>query len=352
MPCAMKDARVSPVLKKQHLDSEVLNNYRPVSNLAFVSKLTEKIVAKRLTNYLKENNLHEPLQSAYRQYCSTETALLKVQDHILQSVDQRKGVVLLLLDLSAAFDTIDHTTLLKTLEMEVGIKGECLDWVASYLADRSQSVLISGEKSDTCTLSSGVPQGSVLGPLFFTIYTIPLAKILRKHGISFHLYADDTQMYVEFHLLKASENEAIKKLELCVALVRHWMRNNMLKFNDEKTEVIIILPKGIDPKKFTTTVTVGNSSAAPTSSARNLGVIFDKTFSLTDHVSSVCKAAYWQLYSIGRIRQYLDLQSAKQIIHARHSRPSYVSSRCVQWAVVWTTRQPPAETPAGAECSS
>ena len=164
--------------------------------------------------HLHKNNLHEPLQSAYRQYCSTETALLKVQDSILKSLDKGKGVALVLLDLSAAFDTIDHKILIDILQNEVGVTGECLSWIKSYLAQRQQTINIPNGQSHSHTLACGVPQGSVLGPLLFSIYTIPLAAIMRKHGISYHLYADDTQLYREFSITNTTTQlEDIKLME-------------------------------------------------------------------------------------------------------------------------------------------
>ena len=239
MPTAMRVASVTPILKKPHLDAEVLKNYRPISNLSFVSKLTKKIVAERLISHLQNKNLQEPLQSAYRKHCSTETALLKVQDDILENLDKRKGVVLLLLDLSAAFDTVDHGTLINTLENEVGVTGECLAWIQSYLEERQHRVIINNSRSDSRTLKCGVPQGSVLGPLLFSIYTIPLAAIMRKHGILYHLYADDTQLYLEFSLSDTtSRDNDIPRLELCIKEIRTWMRLNMLKPNDDKTELL------------------------------------------------------------------------------------------------------------------
>ena len=317
MPTAMRVASVTPILKKPHLDAKVLKNYRPISNLSFVSKLTEKIVAERLISHLQNKNLQEPLQSAYRKHCSTETALLKVQDDILKNLDKRKGVVLLLLDLSAAFDTIDHGTLINTLENEVGVTGECLAWIQSYLEERQQRVIINNSRSDSRTLKCGVPQGSVLGPLLFSIYTIPLAAIMRKHGILYHLYADDTQLYLEFSLSDTtSRDNDIHRLELCNKDIRTWMRLNMLKLNDDKTELLIIYPKSSDLDSLPDSVDVGNITIKAATEARNLGVIFDSTMSSGKHVASICRSAYFHLHAIGRIRKFLDQQSTKQLVHA------------------------------------
>ena len=147
VPKAFKSSYVRPLLKKSDLDQSTLKNYRPVSNLPFVSKVLEKVVSSRIENHLSLHNLHEHHQSAYRKFHSTETALLKVQNDILQSLDQNNVTVLVLLDLSAAFDTIDHSTLLRRLEYSFGITGKPLAWMTSYLSDRYQTVCIDGKLS-------------------------------------------------------------------------------------------------------------------------------------------------------------------------------------------------------------
>jgi retron-type reverse transcriptase len=130
----MKKARVRPLLKKAGLDQNVLKNYRPVSNLTFISKILEKVVSSRLDDHLLNNQLMDKVQSAYRKYHSTETALLKVQTDILTALDRGSVAVLLMLDLSAAFDTIDHPILLTRLKNTFGITGHALQWFDSYLS--------------------------------------------------------------------------------------------------------------------------------------------------------------------------------------------------------------------------
>ena len=145
----------------------------------------------RLNQHLIQNGLHEVLQSAYKHNHSTETDLLKVQNDLLMAIDTYGGAVLILLDLSAAFGTIDHTTLLQRLH-ELGIWDAALDWFRSYLSQRRQSVVINGTRSSFRNMSFGVPQGSVLGPILFTLYTTPLGAIARKYQLNLYLYADDT----------------------------------------------------------------------------------------------------------------------------------------------------------------
>jgi len=132
-----------------------------------------------MQDHLTDNNLLELLQSAYKMFHSTETALLKVQNDILQATDSGKSTILVLLDLSAAFDTVDHEVLLNRLSEQFGIRGIALQWIRSYLTNRSQSVLIDGEESDAWEILFGVPQGSVLGPILFTLYSAPIGKSYR-----------------------------------------------------------------------------------------------------------------------------------------------------------------------------
>ena len=196
VPSSMKSAVIKPLLKKENLDCNILKNYRPVSNLTFLSKVLERVVAKQLKEYMSNNNLQEPFQSAYKQYHSTESALLMVHNDILCAMENQGVTLLVLLDLSSAFDTIDHPVLLSRLQHHLGINGTILAWFESYLSDRTQCVHINGKSSAPQPLQYGVPQGSVLGPLLFSIYILPLGDIIRRHGMKLHIYADDTQVYV------------------------------------------------------------------------------------------------------------------------------------------------------------
>ena len=146
-------------------------------------EVIEKVVAVRLQAYLDSYQLTEPLQSAYKSFHSCETTLVRVQNDILLAIDNRHCVMLLLLDLSAAFDTVDHEILLKRLSSKFSICGTALDWFHSYLTNRTQVVLIDGKKSQSCELKCGVPQGSVLGLILYLLYTAPLADILRFHDM-------------------------------------------------------------------------------------------------------------------------------------------------------------------------
>jgi hypothetical protein len=156
VPSSLKSAVLKPLLKKPSLNHEVLRNYRPISNLKAISKIIEKIVSVQLNQYLNMNNLHVSMQSAYKKFHSCETALLRVKNDVLQAIDNR--VAILLLDLSAAFDTVDHHILINRPRTKFGICGKALSWFKSYLSDRSQFVSINNSQSDTLHLNCGVPQ--------------------------------------------------------------------------------------------------------------------------------------------------------------------------------------------------
>jgi hypothetical protein len=314
MPAELKKALILPLLKKPGLDTEVLKHFRPVSNLTYISKVIERVVAQRLTKYLFANNLQEHLQSSYKKFHSTETALLKVQNDILQAIDGKKCILLVLLDLSAAFDTIDHKTLLSRLQKRLGINGTVLKWFESYLSDRSQSVLIEGVESELLNLLFGVPQGSVLGPILFILYTAPLGDLLRQFGISYHFYADDTQIYLSFDLPEC--DDAMLKMEKCVEMVRSWMAQNFLKLNEDKTEIIFFGSPNHLSKLATAPLKIGDEQIVSAEVVRNIGAFMDKTMSMDTQVGQICKGAWFHLRNIGKIRAYLDTKSTEKLIHA------------------------------------
>ena len=193
VPSGLKQALVTPILRKQCLDANDLRNFRPVSNLPFLSKILEKVVLQ-LQSHLCANNLLEIRQSAYRKYHSTETAVLSVLEGLLTKSDEKLVSILALLDLSAAFDTLDHAILLRRLESTFGISGLALSWFESYLSDRTQSVVVDGLMSTPIPLVFGVPQGSVLGPVLFNLYSQTLSDVIAFHSCDYHKYADDTEI--------------------------------------------------------------------------------------------------------------------------------------------------------------
>ena len=281
----------------------------------FISKILEKVVAKRINDHLSNHNLANPEQSAYKTYHSTETALLKLQNDFLINMDHGKVTALILLDLSAAFDTIDHSILADRLSVWFGVSGTPLAWIQSYLKDRSQIINVNGSKSASFPLTCGVPQGSVLGPLLFTLYTTPLSKIIERNLVSHHLYSDDTQIYTTFNTLDS--DMAIRKLQNCLNQVQSWMNTNKLKLNPDKTEFIVIgHQKQREKFNHLFPVKLLNLSTEPSHSVRNLGVIYDSNMSFGKHITHVCKSSFYHIRNLKRIRKHLSLSTAKSIANA------------------------------------
>ena len=196
-PDDLKVALVRPLLKKINLDL-IEKNYRLVSNLQFIGKLIERAVNIQLNEHITTNNLMEPMQSAYRVGHSTETALIKVNADILNAINNKEVVCLVLLNLLAAFDIVNHQILLERLKNMFGLTGTVINWITSYFSGRLQKVVVVDANSSAVPLSCGVPQGSILGPILFTLYTTPLRKICNKHAVTYYLYADDQQLYLVF----------------------------------------------------------------------------------------------------------------------------------------------------------
>ena len=307
VPRLFKSSHVKPLLKKPGLDTNELKNYRPVSNLPFVSKVLEKVVDVQIEQHLSENKLHELHQSAYRKFHPTETALLKVQNDTLKSLDMGNITILVLLDLSAAFDTIDHGILLRLLEQHFYISGKPLAWMKSYLTDRHQSVYINNVLSDPVLMKYSVPRGSVLGPKNYVMYTKPVGTICRRQDLDHHFYADDSQLYLSFQPNDhVSRDEAVRRVELCLNDITRWMNHNMLKLNADKTELIVFAPKNDLNQIEDISIKVGSSEVKSVMSVRNLGAFFDSQINMESHVNSVCRSCYSQLRQIGYVGQYLN----------------------------------------------
>lgn len=194
---------------------------------------------------------------------------------------------------------MDHNTLVARLLHLTGICGTALEWFISYLADRSMSVSLGNSESSSVPLPYGVPQGSILGPLLFSLYLLPLGSILRKHGISFHFYADDSQIYVP---LKKKNAFSLTPLLACLEDIKDWMALNFLNFNEKKTEVMVFGPSGL--------------CEPPLLTVSNLGFKMDSDFKLDQLISSVVKSNFFQFRQLAKVKPFLAQQHFETVIHA------------------------------------
>ena len=283
-------------------------------------------MAAQLNHHMTINALHETLQSAYKPGHSTETALIQVHNDILSAMDTQQLTILILLDLSAAFDTIDHQVLLNRMQQRIGITGVVYDWFASYLKDRTQSVCIDETISLAFLLLWGVPQGSVLGPLLFLIYILPLGDIIRRFGYHLHIYADDTQVYIS--LKPGAVNAAVPAIESCLTQIQNWMSANFLKLNSDKTEIVIFGTRQQLAKCSLGSLNVaGIDVNILTKPVRNLGVFLDNKMSMSAQVSNLVKTGSFHIRNIARIRGHLTQDAAKKLVNATvTSRLDYCNS--------------------------
>ena len=239
--------------------------------------------------------------------------IIGVYNDLLLTIDKGLEAILLLLDYSAAFDTICHDTLLRRLHIRFGFCGTALRWLESYITGRSQSVVIEGQASARCLLRRGVPQGSVLGPVLFTMYSSPVEDLITSFGFGHAIYADDTQIYATGK--QGDWPVIIPKLEECLHAIADWSSANGLSINEGKTELLHICSR-FRTRSSLPPITFNKSILHPTRCARNLGVLFDNQLTLTDHINSICRAASFGLYKIGSIRRYLDQSATERLIHA------------------------------------
>ena len=304
VPDRFRSALVTPLLKKPDLDGSDVRSYRPISNLMVLCKLLEKIAAAQLRAYLDLFDLLPPLQSSYRSNHSTETAVLKVTSDILQEMDRGKLTVLVLLDLSAAFDTVDHHVLLERLRISFGVGGTALLWLSSYLTNRTQSVRTGTAASSPSVVASGVPQGSVLGPLLFILYTADLARLVQRHGLSPHLFADDAQIYGS--CMPGATAELQSRVTNCLCDVGRWMCSNRLQLNTSKTEVVWFASARRQHQVPVDPFRVGPDMVTPVHVVRDLGFMLETDLSMRSHVSKTVSSCFSSLRQVRAVRRSVD----------------------------------------------
>ena len=317
----VKEATIVPLLKKAGLDPEIFKNYRPVSDIVVISKLIETVVLARLNAHASANNLQCNFQHGYKKYHSTETLLLKVVDDILIGFDSNNGTILLLLDLSAAFDTVDINKLLNILEIEFGITGIALKWFHSFLTNRKQRVRINDSLSECLDVLFGVPQGSVLGPVLFNLYAKSLYDVISAAGFDTSGYADDSNARLSFSL-KFQHSVITHHLPDLMDKITQWMNSFFLKINPDKTEIILFVPQSLKLLPTINGTIFSNGTCIRFSNTvTNLGVKLDRFLTLEPYVNSTVALCYKQLKDVSSIRHLIEKKHAEMLVH------SIISSR-------------------------
>jgi hypothetical protein len=265
---------------------------------------------------VEDNKLFPDNQSAYRRFHSTETAVVLVFNDLVRAIDNGKVSALVLLDMSAAFDTVDHDVLLTVLNRRFALDDTALSWFRSYLTNRTQTFSYSGTQSDTFPLECSVPQGTILGPVEFIAYTEDVTDIFPPHQVRYHMYADDIQLY---YSVSVNDVEAARMvLQSCVSDVINWCAPRRLQLNGDKTELAWFGSHAKLTKlaQSDCSITIGNVTIKPSSVVRNLGVWLDSELTLKQHVAKLANSCYFQLRRIRQIRRCLGQDAAMQLVSA------------------------------------
>ena len=300
----LKISKIIPIYKEKG-DELLSQNYRPISLLSNINKIFEKIMHKRLYSFMEKQGAIFEKQFGFRKHHSTSHALLDLTEDIRQAIDSNKFSCGVFIDLQKAFDTVDHTILLKKLD-HYGIRGVANAWFNSYLTNRKQYVSISGFDSDLKTAEFGVPQGSVLGPLLFLIYINDLHQAI-KFCTTRH-FADDTNLLINNNSLKQIK----KHLNLDLRKLCNWLRANKISLNCSKTELIIFRnPKkqiNYDPK-----IKINGKKLVPSQSVKYLGIILDPNLTWSPHVDSLSAKLSRATGMLAKTRHYVSENTLRSI---------------------------------------
>ena len=297
-PNIWKRAHVLPLPKKSNPTSK--EDYRPISILPALSKVLERIVQNQVLNHLNNYSLLDPLQSAYKKHHSTNTALIKVTNDIKMALDRGQLSLLILLDQSKAFQSIDHDIFLSKLTHFFGFSTSAITWTKSYLVDRHQRVKDVSNTSSWLSVNAGVPQGSILGGLFFSLYINDLPTSITHS--KYHLYADDLQLYVSFN--KTLISSGVQRANEDIASVSEWAKANALQINPNKSKCILIGKANLEPTNIPH-ISINNASIPLCTSVKNLGIMMNSNLTWSDHINSIVKKAFYALHFLNRLRDLL-----------------------------------------------
>ena len=305
-PDALKISKVIPIHKGK--STEDLNNYRPISLLSIFDKIIEKLVHKRLYNYLEQQNILYHKQFGFRKNNSTTFALMEITEKIKETIDNHKYGCGIFIDLRKAFDTVNHGILLTKLE-HYGIRGTAYKWFESYLTNRKQYVFINGESSHIRNITSGVPQGSVLGPLLFLIYINDLPNISKV--LNFYLFADDTNIFYEAETPEKLESVINKELKH----LHTWLIVNRLSLNIEKTNFVVFRPYN-KPLKHNITLKIQKNAISEKNHVKYLGIMIDAGLTWQAHIDTISNKLSRATGLLYKIRPYVNIQILKMLYYS------------------------------------
>lgn len=300
-PSMWKIARVVPIGKIDNPACE--SDYRPISILSSLSKILEKILSKQLNEYLNMHDLLCHFQSGYRKNCSTTTALIKIDSDIRKALDKKMLTVLVLLDFSKAFDSINHQLLCRKLKRCFMLHESAVGLILSYLSNRSQYVDFNGLRSDVVGVESGVPQGSILGPLLFSMFINDLPN--RMNYCQIHLYADDCQVYLSGKLNDLAN--IVYKINLDLKNIVEWSNANGLILNARKTQAIVFRTKHMNVEEAPL-IKIGNESINYSEVIKNLGILMDSQLNWKAQTNAVCQKVYYALHTLVALKHYTPQQ--------------------------------------------
>jgi len=255
------------------------------------------------------------LQSAYRRGHSTETAVLKVVADFLSAVDRGEVTFINLLDMSAAFDTVDHDILVDRLYHSFGLRDKALSWIVSFISGHTQKVRVGGQYSTSSAVYCGVPQGSVLGPILFLLYTADVPVIAGRQGVGVYSYADDNQLF--FHTRAKNSAATFTRLQICIDDVGEWMSANRLKLNTGKTQFTCLSTRQQLAKVDATTLSANGSTVDLLCNVTCLGVTIDQELSFADYIRRLSGQCFYWLTQIRVIRRTLTTDTIKALVNAR-----------------------------------
>lgn len=307
-PQEWKRAKIIPLTKNKKLSFSGPNS-RPISLLPVLSKMMETTVYEQTRDYLSINNLLTGFQHAYREGHSTATALTQMTDDWLREIEEKKIVGAVLLDFSAAFDIIDHKLLLKKLEC-YGFDQSAVSWFESYLTERTQTVFFNGSYSDVRAVTCGVPQGSCLGPLLYTIFTNDLPLVINDANIA--MYADDSTIYTS----ALTANDLNTALEVELRSVVEWVKRNKLVLNVAKTNCIVFGSNHTIRSNPVLNLTINNIGINQVQETKLLGIVIDSKLSWTNHINKITAKMGCAISVIRRCANSLTQKATKQVTQA------------------------------------